>query len=82
MLAAVEELLLFAGLIHQSQAGAPKTTQTRPCVADGNAKATFYELLLWIGGLIGWGLLAPPGFPCFLGLAESPETIHEWIATF
>jgi hypothetical protein len=49
MLAAVEELLLVAGLIYQSQAGAPKTTQARPCVADGNTKATFYELLLWTG---------------------------------
>jgi hypothetical protein len=81
MLAAVEELLLFAGLIHQSQTGAPKTTQTRPCIADSNTKTTFYELLLWIRWLIGWGLMVPPGFPCFLGLAESPETIYEWIAT-
>jgi hypothetical protein len=82
MLAAVEELSLFAGLIHQSQTGAPKTTQARPCIADGNTKATFHEFFSWIGWLIGWGLLVPPGFPCFLGLAESPETIQEWIATF
>jgi hypothetical protein len=81
MLAPVEELTLLAGLIHQPQTGAPKTTQACPCVSNGNTQTAFHELLLWIGGLIGWGLLAPPGFPCFLGLAESPETINKWITT-
>jgi hypothetical protein len=82
MLAAVQELTLLAGLIDESQTGAPKATQACPCVPHGHPKATFHKLLAWIGWLIGWGLLIPPGFPGFLGLAEAPETIHEWIATF